>query len=142
MKKLSVVLTMLFFTLASGCGAKKVDTENLKEVATHKVGNVTVVLLSSTGELKQRQNEFVVQFALLVCSAALGAQTTASPSTSRFLDPHNGLSETELVARALANNPTLAAERQAIDSAKGALAQARLRANPSLSVDELREVGG
>ncbi len=62
MKKLSVVLTMLFFTLASGCGAKKVDTENLKEVATHKVGNVTVVLLSSTGELKQGQNEFVVQF--------------------------------------------------------------------------------
>jgi outer membrane protein, heavy metal efflux system len=84
----------------------------------------------------------IVLFALLVCSAALRAQTTASPSTSRFLDPHNGLSETELVARALANNPTLAAERQAIDSAKGALAQARLRANPSLSVDGLREVGG
>lgn len=63
MKKLSAVLMLLFFTLGfTGCGAKKVDTENLKEVATHVVGTVTIVLLNGTGELKQGQNEFVIQF--------------------------------------------------------------------------------
>ena len=63
MKKLSVVLVMLFFLLGfAGCGANKVDTENLKEVTTHVVGNVTVVLLNGTGELKQGQNQFVLQF--------------------------------------------------------------------------------
>lgn len=63
MKKLSVVLVMSVFLLGfAGCGAKKVETDNLKEVATHVVGNVTVVLLNGTGELKQGQNEFVVQF--------------------------------------------------------------------------------
>jgi YtkA-like len=63
MKKLSVVLMMLFFVLGfTGCGAKKVNTENLKEVATHVVGNVTIVLLNDAGDLKQGQNQFVVQF--------------------------------------------------------------------------------
>ena len=63
MKKLSVVLMMSLFALGlTGCGAKSTSTENLKEVATHAVGNVTIVLLNSTGELKQGQNQFVVQF--------------------------------------------------------------------------------
>jgi len=63
MKKLSVVSMMLFLILGfTGCGAKKVDTENLKEVAAHVVGDVAIVLLNSTGDLKQGQNEFVVQF--------------------------------------------------------------------------------
>ena len=63
MKKLSVVSMMLFLILGStGCGAKKVDTENLKEVAAHVVGDVAIVLLNSTGDLKQGQNEFVIQF--------------------------------------------------------------------------------
>lgn len=63
MKKLAVVLMMSFFLFGvAGCGASKVDTANLKEVATHSVGNVTVVVLNGTGELKQGQNEFVVQF--------------------------------------------------------------------------------
>jgi len=63
MKKLSAVSLMLFLILGfTGCAAKKVDTENLKEVATHVVGDVAIILLNSTGELKQGQNEFVVQF--------------------------------------------------------------------------------
>ena len=63
MKKLSAVLLLLFFVLGLvGCGATNVDTANLKEVAIHVVGNVTIVLLNTTGELKQGQNEFVVQF--------------------------------------------------------------------------------
>ena len=63
MKKLLVVSMMLFLILGfAGCAAKRADTENLKEVATHVVGDVSIVLLNSTGELKQGQNEFVVQF--------------------------------------------------------------------------------
>jgi hypothetical protein len=63
MKKLAVVLIMLLFVLGlTSCGTKSPSTENLKEVATHTVGNVTIVLLNSTGELKQGQNQFVVQF--------------------------------------------------------------------------------
>jgi len=83
----------------------------------------------------------LVLLALLACSLPLRAQNMDSP-TSRFLDPQNGLTESDLVTRALANNPALAAQRQAIDSAKGALAQAHLRANPSLAVGGLQEVNG
>src|SRR6266481_3973669 len=80
--------------------------------------------------------------ALLACSGTLRAQATSSPPANPFLDPQTGLTESELVARALVNNPALAAERQAIDSAKGSVAQARLRANPSLAVGGLKEVNG
>jgi outer membrane protein, heavy metal efflux system len=83
----------------------------------------------------------VALMVFLACSMPLRAQNMDSP-TSRFLDPQNGLTESELVTRALANNPALAAERQAIESAKGALAQAHLRANPSLAVGGLKEVSG
>jgi hypothetical protein len=63
MKKLPVVLVMSVFLLGfAGCGARTVETDNLKEVATRVVGNVTIVLFNGTGELKQGQNEFVVQF--------------------------------------------------------------------------------
>ena len=63
MKKSVVFSMMLLFVLAlTGCGGKSTSTENLKEVATHAVGSVTVVLLNGTGELKQGQNQFVVQF--------------------------------------------------------------------------------
>ncbi len=84
----------------------------------------------------------VALIALVVCSEPLRAQATNSPPPTPFLDAQNGVTESELVTRALANNPALAAERQAIDSAKGSVAQARLRANPSLSVGGLKEVGG
>lgn len=84
----------------------------------------------------------IALFALLACSATLRAQSASSPLANPFLDPQTGLTESELVARALANNPTLAAERQPIDSAKGSVTQARLRANPSLAVGGLKEVNG
>ena len=83
-----------------------------------------------------------VLLALLACSVPLRAQTTSAPVASRFVDPDHGLTEADLVARALANNPSLAAQRQTIESAKGALAQAHLRANPSLAVGGLKEVNG
>lgn len=63
MKMFSIFSMMFILVLGStGCNGKKVDTGNLKEVATRAVGNVTVVFLNSTGELKQGQNDFVVQF--------------------------------------------------------------------------------
>jgi outer membrane protein, heavy metal efflux system len=83
-----------------------------------------------------------VLLALLACSVPLRAQTTSAPVAIRFVDPDHGLTEADLVARALANNPSLAAQRQTIESAKGALAQAHLRANPSLAVGGLKEVNG
>ncbi len=84
----------------------------------------------------------VALLALLAYSVPLRAQTTSAPATNRFVDSDHGLTEMDLVARALANNPSLAAQRQTIESAKGAVAQARLRANPSLSVGGLKEVNG
>ena len=63
MKELSVISMMLALALGSaGCGSNKVDTGNLKPVEMRTVGNLTIVLMSSTGELKQGQNDFVVQF--------------------------------------------------------------------------------
>ena len=63
MKVLSAISMMLALALGSaGCSSRKVDTGNLKPVDTRTVGNLTIVLMSSTGELKQGQNDFVVQF--------------------------------------------------------------------------------
>lgn len=61
MKMLSVISMLLAFVL-TGCSGKEVDTANLKPVDTRSVGKLTIVLLNSTGELKQGQNGFVVQF--------------------------------------------------------------------------------
>jgi hypothetical protein len=47
---------------ATGCSGGKVDTGGLKPIETRTAGSITIVLLNSTGELKQGQNEFVVQF--------------------------------------------------------------------------------
>ena len=72
----------------------------------------------------------------------LTAQKIAVRPASTFLDPQNGVSEGDLVARALALNPTLTADRQEIAMAEGGVAQARLRKNPSLSFGGLKEVNG
>jgi hypothetical protein len=61
MKTFSVISMFLTLVLV-GCSASKVDTGNLKPVDTRSVGKLTIVLLNSTGELKQGKNEFVVQF--------------------------------------------------------------------------------
>ena len=78
----------------------------------------------------------------LTGAVSLSAQEAAVRPASAFLDPQNGVAESELVARALASHPALAAERQEIEMAKGGVAQARLRKNPWLSVGGLKEVGG
>ena len=72
----------------------------------------------------------------------MSAQEPAAHSSSSFLDPQAGATESELVTRALAQNPTLAAVRQEIEMARGGVTQARLRKNPSLTVGGLREIDG
>ena len=79
---------------------------------------------------------------LLAFSLSVRAQEAGVSPSSRFLDPQNGLTESELAAQALARNPKLAAQRQGIEISKGGVVQARLRANPSLSVGGLKEVNG
>jgi outer membrane protein, heavy metal efflux system len=84
---------------------------------------------------------------LLVGSLSLAGQTIQPPdiqsrSSSDFLDPRQGVTEDDLVTRALASNPTLAAQRQQIEMAKGDVTQAHLRKNPSLMLGGLQEVRG
>jgi outer membrane protein, heavy metal efflux system len=77
-----------------------------------------------------------------VCSLKLVAQEVKSRPASDFLDPQQGVTEEELVTRALASNPMLAAQRQQIEMAKGDVTQARLRKNPSVLLGGLKEVNG
>jgi cobalt-zinc-cadmium efflux system outer membrane protein len=72
----------------------------------------------------------------------LVAQDVKQQPASDFLDPQRGVTEDEFVTRALASNPTLAAQRQQIEIAKGDVAQAHLRKNPSLTLGGFREVNG
>jgi cobalt-zinc-cadmium efflux system outer membrane protein len=72
----------------------------------------------------------------------LSAQDVQPRPASDFLDLQNGVTEPELVARALAANPTLLAERQQVGMASGEVQQARLRKNPTLNLGGLKEVNG
>src|SRR5215468_2320616 len=77
-----------------------------------------------------------------VCSLKLVAQEVQPRLASDFLDRKQGLTEDELVTRALAANPMLAAQRQQIEVAKGDVTQAHLHRNPSITVSGLNEVNG
>ena len=84
---------------------------------------------------------------LVAGSLSLSGQTVQPPdipsrSSSDFLDLRQGVTEDDLVTRALASNPTLAAERQQIEMAKGDVTQAHLHKNPSLVLGGLQEVKG
>src|SRR6266436_5363016 len=78
----------------------------------------------------------------LAGSLPLAAQEVRPRPASDFLDLQRGVTEEELVTRALASNPTLLAQRQRIAMAKGDVTQARLRQNPSLTLGGLKEVNG
>ena len=63
MKKVLVIVAALGVAISLvGCKSSGLDVSKLKPIETHKVGNLVVVLLNDTGELKQGQNQFVVQF--------------------------------------------------------------------------------
>ena len=78
----------------------------------------------------------------LAGTSSLSAQELRVRAASDFLDPQQGVTEAELVARALASNPLLLAERQQIAMARGNVTQAHLRKNPSLTLGGLKEVNG
>jgi len=86
-----------------------------------------------------------ISFALAVVLQSklpLAAQEMVARHSESFLDPENGSTESDLVKRALAQNPTFAADRQEIEMARGGVTQARLRKNPSLTAGGLREIAG
>jgi outer membrane protein, heavy metal efflux system len=90
---------------------------------------------------------FLLMTLLLSGFLSLYGQTVQPPdfpsrSASDFLDPRQGITEDDLVIRALASNPTLAAQRQKIEMAKGDVTQAHLHKNPSLTLGGLQEVKG
>jgi cobalt-zinc-cadmium efflux system outer membrane protein len=64
------------------------------------------------------------------------------PEASAFLDPANGLSLDEAVARALVQEPSLQASRTAVDAARGIQAQAGLRKNLLLTTELRGEPAG
>jgi cobalt-zinc-cadmium efflux system outer membrane protein len=93
------------------------------------------------------QIPFVYRLWLLMVVAfagalSLSAQDVQPRPASDFLDLQRGVTEAELVTRALASSPTLLAQRQQIAMAKGDVTQARLRQNPSLTLGGLKEVNG
>jgi outer membrane protein, heavy metal efflux system len=86
---------------------------------------------------------FTISSALAAaCALTLSAQEPVEQLSSSILDPQTGTTESELVTRALAQNPALAAVRQEIEMARGGVTQARLRKNPSLTAGGLQEIDG
>jgi hypothetical protein len=63
MKKVLVIVAALVVGISLvGCKSNGLDVSKLKPIETHKVGDINVVLMNDTGELKQGRNDFVVQF--------------------------------------------------------------------------------
>ena len=77
--------------------------------------------------------------AVPVCGSAQAPDASLS---GRYVDPVAGLTLDNAVAQALAREPSLRAARAGIDEARGAEVEARLRANPSASVERREEPGG
>jgi cobalt-zinc-cadmium efflux system outer membrane protein len=82
-----------------------------------------------------------MMIATLVSTAA-AAQPAASPLAGRHVDPANGLSLDQAIARALEQEPSLRAARTQIDVARGMREQSSLRPNPTVSFERREEPQG
>jgi cobalt-zinc-cadmium efflux system outer membrane protein len=80
---------------------------------------------------------FIVGAALTLALPALGQQTSQA-----ILDPSGGRTVEDLISLALAHNGEILAGQQQIAAAHGGLSQARLKANPSITFSESKEVAG
>jgi cobalt-zinc-cadmium efflux system outer membrane protein len=83
--------------------------------------------------------------ALTATLAPAQSETTSkvqAPSLSRYVDQNSGMTADEAVVFALAHNGDLEAARKEIDAARAMVKQARLRANPKLDVDGIRQING
>jgi cobalt-zinc-cadmium efflux system outer membrane protein len=81
-------------------------------------------------------------FGPLVSTALAQTTTSTPPSVQAFVDPANGLSLDQAIARGLAQEPTLRAERTTVDVVRGMRQQAGLRRNPAVSVEWRNEPSG
>lgn len=80
--------------------------------------------------------------ALMLPSSVFAQASGETPTAQRFVDPVNGLSLDDAVARALSQEPSLRSARSQIDVAQGMRRQASLRPNPTVSFERREEPAG
>jgi cobalt-zinc-cadmium efflux system outer membrane protein len=85
-----------------------------------------------------------VLIATLLTAVSTSAQSTGgqAPLAGRFVDPANGLSLEQAIARAIEQEPSLRATRSQVEVAQGTKLQASLRPNPSVLFERREEPGG
>jgi cobalt-zinc-cadmium efflux system outer membrane protein len=74
--------------------------------------------------------------------SALASTSAAQTDTTAFVDPANGVSLDQAIARALAQEPSIRAARTTVDVARGIRLQAGVRKNPSVSAELRGEPAG
>ena len=82
-----------------------------------------------------------VLVATLLTAVAASAQSPGgqAPLASPFVDPANGLSLDQAIARAIEQEPSLRAARSQVEVAQGTKLQASVRPNPSVSFEQRQE---
>jgi cobalt-zinc-cadmium efflux system outer membrane protein len=89
-----------------------------------------------------------IALSVLIATLLTGVSTSAQspggpiPLAVRFVDPANGLSLEQAIARAIEQEPSLRAARSQVEVAQGTKSQASLRTNPSVSFEWRDEPGG
>jgi cobalt-zinc-cadmium efflux system outer membrane protein len=84
----------------------------------------------------------VIATLLTVVSTSAQSPGGQAPLAGRFVDPANGLSLEQAIARAIDQEPSLRAARSQVEVAQGAKLQASARPNPSVSFERRQEPGG
>ena len=79
---------------------------------------------------------------LLTVSSSAQSPGGPAPLAGRFVDPVNGLSLEQAIARAIEHEPSLRAVRSQVEMARGTKLQASLRPNPSVSFERREEPNG
>jgi cobalt-zinc-cadmium efflux system outer membrane protein len=80
--------------------------------------------------------------ALMTEVSAVAQAPISAPVAKQYVDPVNGLSLEQAIARALEQEPLLRAARSEIDVARGMRLQASLRPNPTVSFERRDEPAG
>jgi len=89
-----------------------------------------------------------IVLSVLIATLLTGVSTSAqspggqAPLAGQFVDPANGLSLEQAIARAIEQEPSLRAARSQVEVAQGTKLQASVRPNPSVSFERRQEPGG